>query len=378
MKEKRLIDTLMISTSYPSSEKDWKGVFISNLVNSISKNDSVDLKYWGPPGVIPLSATYACTEEESRWLGFLSYRGGIAHVIREGKIQSMFDIYKLLKYLYSVYRRTDFVDLYHVNWIQNAIPLLRSKKPALVTVLGSDFGLLDLPGMVPILRFVLNNRKSVLCPNAEWMKDRLEHLFGDIATIIPVPFGVDDAWFNVRRSFSAEDTKKWVVVSRLTEKKIGTLFEWGRDFFSNHPEHELHLFGPMQENLKVPDWIHYHGPTNPEELRTKWFPQSCGLITLSLHDEGRPQVILEAMASGLPVLASDLPAHTNFLVQKETGVIVRSEAEYISGLEWLSDHRNNEKLSNSSNDWVRREIGTWDDCASRYIEIYNKILDGKV
>jgi glycosyltransferase involved in cell wall biosynthesis len=371
-----MFSILFISTSYPVNEKDWKGVFISNLLGSLSSNPEIELKYWGPPGVMPSSAKYACTDDQAKWLIRLTECGGIAHIIRQKNIKSISCVLKLLLFLFKAYKRNADVDLLHINWLQNAIPLLRTKKPALITVLGSDFGLLDLPGMVALLRFVLKNRRSALCPNADWMKEKLERLFGDISTIIPVPFGVDDAWFNVRRCFSAENTKKWIVVSRLTEKKIGTLFDWGRNFFLTHPEHELHLFGPMQENLNVPDWIHYHGPTNPEELRKIWFPQSCGLITLSRHDEGRPQVLLEAMASGLPVLASDLPAHTNFLTQKETGLIVRSEEEYISGLEWLSDPTNNEVLSTSSRDWVKKEIGTWDDCAARYVAIYQKLLSG--
>jgi len=51
----------------------------------------------------------------------------------------------------------------------------------------------------------------------------------------------------------------------------------------------------------------YHGPVSPDNLWGKWFPLCSGLITLSHHDEGKPQVMIEAMVAGLPVIASDMP-----------------------------------------------------------------------
>src|SRR6185369_2871402 len=261
----------------------------------------------------------------------------------------------------------------HVNWLQNALPLWGSTTPALITVLGTDFGLLRLPGMKMLLRSLLRQRPAILAPNADWMRPALEQAFGDLAEIRPIAFGVDDPWFDVVRRPSAESTRHWLAITRLTRNKIGDLFGWGDGLFSQ--ERQLHLFGPMQEELELPAWAHYHGPTHPADLLQRWFPTACGLITLSRHDEGRPQVMLEAMAAGLPVLASDLPAHRDIVQHRLTGWLAGSPHELAQGLDWLDDPANNHHAGQTARQWVKDSIGTWDDCAGRYAAAYQSLLE---
>ena len=66
----------------------------------------------------------------------------------------------------------------------------------------------------------------------------------------------------------------WLMVSRITRAKLGHLLDWGEGLFGEN--RKLHLLGPMQENIELPGWIEYHGPTNPAELVSKWFPKRTG------------------------------------------------------------------------------------------------------
>ena len=364
------------STSYPKDLKDWKGVFIRQLLKELAGHSQVKIKYWGPPGEFPACIEYACSADESAWLNWLMEQGGIAHLLRQSGFQLFFVIAKLVYYLYFACKRQSNVEIFHINWLQNAILLWRTRTPAVIAVLGSDFNLLRLPGMTALLRFVLKRRRCVIAPNAEWMKNELEQRFGDIAQIIPISLGINDEWFAIKKARPSADKSKWIVVSRLTSRKIGLLFDWGEDIFLDNSKHELHLFGPMQEQMLIPDWVHYHGATHPQDLCENWFPQATGLITLSQHDEGRPQVMLEAMASGLPVVASNLPAHNDFIVHKKTGLLVASQKEFTESIEWLTHYENNQQISVEARHWVRREVGTWADCAERYISIYTMLLNG--
>jgi glycosyltransferase involved in cell wall biosynthesis len=140
-------------------------------------------------------------------------------------------------------------------------------------------------------------------------------------------------------------------------------------------ERQLHLFGPMQEELEIPPWVQYHGPTHPADLLQRWFPMASGLITLSRHDEGRPQVMLEAMAAGLPVLASDLPAHRDIVQHRLTGWLAATPEELGQGLDWLEDPMNNQHTGQTGRQWVRDSIGTWADCAGRYAAAYQSLLE---
>ncbi len=364
--------TLFISTSYPADERDWQGRFISNLLCALSRRSDLQLSLWSPPGIRPVNVKNAARPDEDAWLRNLIAGGGIAQIIRTKGMWAAGKVLRLLSSLRSVYRRETHADLMHINWIQNALPLWGMPHPAVISVLGSDYGLLDLPGLSLMLRSVFRPRRTILAPNAAWMASRLKELFGDVAEIRPIPYGVDDNWFHVARNPHAASGAKWIAVCRVTEKKIGDLFEWGKAFFQ--PPNALHLIGPMQERVQLPPWVHYHGPASPDDLMHKWFPAAAGLITLSRHDEGRPQVILEAMAAGLPVIASGLPAHRDVLRHRSTGWLVDTPAEFAQALRALQNPDVNQEVGQTAREWIVSEIGTWDDCASRYVQAYRDVL----
>lgn len=364
---------LLASTSYPLDAQDWRGRFIADMVAALGNIPAVDLQLWSPPGQLPPHVGYGATHAEAAWLRELIRQGGIAHLLRKRGPLALPTAWGLLSRLRGAYRRSG-ADLLHVNWLQNALSLEADARPALITVLGSDFALLRLPGMVGLLRRALRGRRAILAPNAEWMAETLEKHFGDLAEVRPVPFGIASHWFAIARDRRAGVSREWIAVTRLTPDKLGPLFEWGETPFRNG--HVLHLFGPHQDaRVKIPDWVRYHGPTHPAELRDDWFPRVSGLITLSRHAEGRPQVMLEAMASGLPVIASALPAHLDLIEDGVTGVIVESEPDFLQALDRVAESQCNVAIGESARSWVRTRIGTWDDCAGRYLAAYGDLLE---
>jgi len=219
---------------------------------------------------------------------------------------------------------------------------------------------------------VMKHRKVAICPNADWMREPLVAAFGDLAEVQPVSFGIDPCWYRIERELPP-DRRAWLVVTRLPADKLGLLFEWSEPLFRDGGR-ELHLFGPMQEAITVPDWVHYHGSATPERLANEWFPRAQGLITLSQHAEGRPQVMLEAMAAGLPIIASRMAAHDGLVDEGVTGHLCESHEEYANALRQLDDAVTNRRYGANARAWVAREIGTWDDCADRYAQIYRRLL----
>lgn len=364
---------LLLSTSYPHDAADWRGAFIRRMVEALAQSGDVQLSTWAPPGELPASVVDATTPAESTWLAKLMSAGGISHLVRQGGPHALLAPLRLLRMLASIYRRQTDADVYHVNWLQCALPLPDNGKPMLITVLGNDLKLLRLPFMRQLLRRTMRRHRVAICPNAEWMQAPLQEAFGDIADVIPVSFGIEDRWYAIERQLPASRPKRWLAVTRLTADKLGPLFEWSKDIFAGDTR-ELHLFGPMQENIDIPDWVHYHGAASPDLLASQWFPGACGLVTLSRHAEGRPQVMLEAMASGMPIIASAMPAHASLVEPEVTGMLCDSAETYRQALEHLEDDSTNLRLGEAARQLATSRFGTWGDCAQRYVRIYRRLL----
>jgi len=363
---------LMTSTSYPADAADWRGIFIRHLAAALGRTQSVELRLWAPPGELPADVDAAMLPAEGAWLAHLMDAGGISHMLRNKRPANLFAPLTLLRKLRAVFRREDAVDVYHINWLQCALPLPNNRVPALISVLGNDMKLLRLPLMRLLLRRVLRHRKVAICPNADWMQAPLAEAFGDLAPVIPIAFGVDPIWYAIKRSPNW-DKPIWLAVTRLSAEKLGPIFEWSEPLFRDG-NRQLHLFGPMQETTGVPAWIHYHGAASPADLATEWFPKACALITLSRHAEGRPQVMLEAMAAGLPIVASRMPAHAASVFDGKTGALCDSPQTYANALQALEEAATNLRFGVAARCWAKEHIGTWGECARRYVDVYRYLI----
>lgn len=371
---RRRLSILLVTTSFPRSGSDWTGLFMYKLVQALAARDDVELHLWAPPGPRPPGVRDAFIGDDAAWLNRLLDAGGIAHLLRRDRPRAAWFGGGLLWRLWRLYRSRAAVDLVHVAWLQNALPLALSRRRALlISVLGTDYALLQRGPWAPLMRRVLQRHRSALAPNAPWMQPRLEALFGGVtADIRCVPFGVDRAWFQVSRQSMAGGPRRWLVVLRVTVDKIGPLFDWGRLIAESGDE--LHLFGPRQDALDIPSWIHYHGPVTAQALQQDWFPRAAGLISLSQHDEGRPQVILEAMAASLPIVASPIAAHRELVRDAENGYLVGNRVEFEQALARLRNEALNRDIGERGRAWVRSFIGDWDACAARYVQLCHALV----
>lgn len=364
---------LLTSTSYPRSVSDWQGLFIREMLSAIARSENTSIRYWGPPGPLPDQVVFAGSGADSDYLRRLADQGGIAHLLRANPLLGVFRGIELVRRMRRVIRRNrEATDILHLNWLQSALAIPGRGSRAVVTVLGTDYKLLEIPGVTSALRRKFAGNAVVLAPNAEWMVKRLRQAFGkQVRGVRCVPFGIDSRFYAVNRA-PGRAVRRWITVLRVTRAKLGPLLEWTRDLAGDHDE--FHLFGPMQEEISLPPWIRYHGAVTPDTLIRDWYPQATAMVTLSQHDEGRPQVLLEAMASGIPVIASRLPAHADLFDSVEGGLLVGSKAEFTEALRTVSDPATRASLGDAARRAMRSAYGTWDDCAERYDAVYNTLL----
>lgn len=107
---------------------------------------------------------------------------------------------------------------------------------------------------------------------------------------------------------------RFVIVSRVREDKgYNEFFETAKFVKSKHPNTEFHVIGWYEEekykriidDLVDKNIIIYHGKKLQEEVH--FIEKNCNCLIHPSYHEGMANVILEAAATGRPVIATDIP-----------------------------------------------------------------------
>ena len=212
------------------------------------------------------------------------------------------------------------------------------------------------------------------------------HLPADKVTV--VPNGVEFERFAHARPADLSgwkipaDAKVILSVGRLDPQKApGDLLSAFLAFAEQAPEFHL-LFvgdGPLRSTLEeraasstCASQIHFAGwqPQIPELM------QAADCLVLSSLWEGMPNVVLEAMAAGLPVISTHVDGIGELIQSGEQGTIIEigSMAQLRQA---LTDFRTSPtqflKMAENSQSLVEQEF-TWESIARKYDQIYSRIL----
>lgn len=104
-----------------------------------------------------------------------------------------------------------------------------------------------------------------------------------------------------------------------------------------------------------------------------YYQRASIFVYYSLHDN-MPNAILEAMASGLPILSNDVGAVPEMIEHGIDGFVVTSDDEYISCLIQLAE---NNKLRNKLGAAARQKAQndfSWNVILPKYLKIYKDLL----
>lgn len=134
--------------------------------------------------------------------------------------------------------------------------------------------------------------------------------------IIEIPSGVEESI--VTNEITPTSQKiKFVYLGRYERRKGVEELNKALKLFNN-PNFEFHFIGniPAEKQLQL-SFIKYHGEIR-EKQKLNALLKGCDVLVCPSWSEGMPNVILEAMANGLTVLATNVGA-TNVLVNNRTG-----------------------------------------------------------
>ena len=138
--------------------------------------------------------------------------------------------------------------------------------------------------------------------------------------IIEIPAGIEKEWLNTM-PLASKYPLKFIFIGRYERRKGIDELNRSIEQISAQYNFSFTFVGPipMDKQLKLKN-IHYAGSISDSNEMKKQLKSHDVLICPS-HSEGMPNVILEAMASGLAIIASDVGA-VNKLVNSENGMLI--------------------------------------------------------
>ena len=356
----------VISSSIPADINDWRSVFIMDQVIALSRR--FDVMFYGPPTEVDLGARQVIDSKSMRQLLSDTQKlGGFAQLLR-GKhyLKLIYRSLRWFSHVRSIIQQNQHEqDVYLVNWIQNIFCIPARNKRLIVNVLGTDLKLLQNPLINWLVGRYCNKHQVLFLCNAEWMVPELKRLLPKGKDVRFNPLGIREEWFEVTEPQSRELI---ISVSRVTRGKVSLLLDWIK---ASKAVEKLHLIGPRQEVFDLPDWAITEGPSTMDELRNYWYPRAKMLIFLSQHPEGRPQTIVEAMSSGVPVICLDNPIFRELIIHERTGYLVNSAQSLRDAVESLTKDDRNHEISDAARKHMKHKIGDWNDYAyrlGRYID----------
>lgn len=181
--------------------------------------------------------------------------------------------------------------------------------------------------MKPTIRFLWRQAACVVA-NSQGLRDLAQSSEPDM-TIHVIPNGVDVKTFRPRDASARKGPVRLLYVGRLTYQKGVDIFIQALQKIDSEIQFEVELVGDgnarptlerMVQKSDLVDRLHFAGWLDRTEIPQRY--QQADIFVLPSRDEGMANVILEAMASGLPVITTSLAGNRELVRNGKNGLLV--------------------------------------------------------
>lgn len=274
-------------------------------------------------------------------------------------------------------------------------------RPLAISLHGSDVYLAERFAPARIAARIAIREAAALIPCSEDLGRRVIALGADPARVHVIPYGVDASLFTrgarngaraeIRGRLGAGDRPMILFVGNLLPKKGATfLLEAAARVRRTHPETLFVLAGDgaLRADLERqaaslalgPDAVRFVGAVPWADVPS-WHAAADIFTVPSVVDpsgnvDGLPNVVLEAMASGLPVVATDVGGLPMLVRPRETGMLVPPEdAGALAGAfsTLLDDRALAESCGTRARALLQAEL-SWERIAARHAELFRSLV----
>lgn len=342
---------LVFTSLYPNNVWPNHGVFIKERMTQFAKLEGCDIKVVAPVPYFPASVKYNWRWKYSQ-VAHREIRDGIEvyhpRYLMPPKLgMTFYGILMLLSVVATIIRVQrdfdfDLIDAHYVypDGLTAVLLGLLFRKPVVVSARGTDISLYaGFPIIRQLLRYTLRKATKVISV-CQALKQAMISLGIPEEKIVVVPNGVDMAKFyrvpkeeaRLRLRLPAE--KKIILsVGNLIPRKGFDLLIKAFNMLSNGSDGErLHLIivgeGPSKHDLANlassigrEDAVQFAGAIPHNELYLWYSAADC--FSLASSREGWPNVVLESLACGTPVVATDIWGVPEVISTGAVGILTR-------------------------------------------------------
>lgn len=161
------------------------------------------------------------------------------------------------------------------------------------------------------------------------------------------------------------------------------LLEAVKGLLPTYPRLHVLLVGEGSLRIRLQEWIHdrnLHARVHLAGWRAN-VPQllkAADCLVLPSRWEGMPNVVLEAMAAGLPVLATEVEGATELIQNHKTGLLVppNSPGELAAGLSLLLGDSEQALAMGRAAQVVSQKDFTWEQVVKNFEAVFTRMLHG--
>jgi glycosyltransferase involved in cell wall biosynthesis len=331
---------VVLTTSYPRSEDDVAGVFVRDAVEHL-RSAGVDAAVVSPASF--------------RHYG-LAYGHGIVGNLRRRPWLALVVPLFFASYARAARRAARDADLVHAHWLPSALPALKTGKPFVVQLWGTDVELARRAR--PIARALLRRARLVLCPS-EALAEAARGLGARDLRVVPSGIAIPE------EVGEPNEPPHVLYVGRLSEEKgVLELLEATEGI-----PRVIVGDGPLRG--RVPDAA---GFVPPGELGPYY--ERAAVVVCPSRREGYGVVAREAMAHGRPVVASAVGGLLDAVEDGVTGLFVPArDAHALRGAieRLLRDPELRRRFGSAARERARREF-SWAVATDATLTAYRQAL----
>ena len=231
--------------------------------------------------------------------------------------------------------------------------------------------------IAPFLRVIWKNAEAVVA-NSNGLRT-LAHAFDPRFEIPIIPNGIDLQAYRIsERDWSFP---RLLSVGRIVHQKgldlamraLGALKDIDWEWWIAGDGPQMGALQALAKELGISDRIVFLGWQSRDQLAQSY--QKANVFLLPSRHEGMPNAMLEAMASGLPVIASCIAGNEELVVDGETGYLVPSEdieALQAALRKILDDEALREQMGTASRRHAEENY-SWHSTAQQYASLLEKV-----